>query len=298
MRPRILLSTLLLALVVLAPGRAATFTISITKAGFSPSAVTIGIGDTVTWTNADSSGHQLESKSAGFVSPLLKPGESYSFVYAKAGRFAYQDMVVKKLRGTVTVQEPTQAATVTLAASPTLVVYGATITLTGTVSSKRSGETVTIFAQPYEQASLAALGSAVSGSDGRWSFLVKPKLRTVYEARWKPGTQSATAVSPQALIRVRPQVGLRVKASSGRVVTFFTKVRGARSFAGRFTYFQRKNAFGQWVSLKKVTLTSTSTATFKVRLPSGRSRVRSFMPATQAGPGYVAGISRTLTLTR
>jgi plastocyanin len=298
MRSRILLPALLLALVLLAPARAATFTISITKSGFNPSAVTVGVGDTVTWTNADTASHQVESKSAGFVSPLLKPGESYSFVYAKAGRFAYQDKAVKKFRGTVTVQEPAEVATVTQTASPTLVVYGATVTLSGAVSSKRSGETVTIFAQPYGQASFAAVGSAISGSDGRWSYLVKPKLRTVYEARWKPATQGTTATSSRAAVRVRPQVGFRVKASSGRVVTFFTKARGVRSFAGKFVYFQRKNAFGQWVSIKKVTLTSTSSATFRVRLPSGRSRVRVFMPATQAGPGYVAGISRTLTLTR
>ena len=275
-----------------------TFTISITKSGFNPSAVTVGVGDTVTWTNSDTASHQVESKSAGFVSPVLKPGETYSFVYAKAGRYAYQDKAVKKFKGTVTVQKPAEAATVTQRASPALVVYGATVTLSGAVSSKRSGESVTVFAQPYGQTSFAAVGSAISGSDGGWSYLVKPKLRTVYEARWKPAAQGATATSSQASVRVRPQVGFRVKASSGRVVTFFTKARGVRSFAGKFVYFQRKNAFGRWVSLRKVTLTPTSSATFRVRLLSGRSRVRMFMPAAQTGPGYVAGISRTLTLAR
>jgi len=89
-----------------------------------------------------------------------------------------------------------------------------------------------------------------------------------------------------------------VKAASGRVVTFFARVSGARSFGGRFVYLQRRNAFGQWVSLKRVFLGVASSATFKARLPSGRSRVRLLMPARQAGPGYVAGISRTLSLMR
>jgi hypothetical protein len=97
---------------------------------------------------------------------------------------------------------------------------------------------------------------------------------------------------------VRPQVGFRVKAARGRVVTFFTKVRGARSFAGKFVNLQRKNRLGRWVTLKRVTLGSTSSATFKSRLPRGRSTVRLFMPAAQAAPGYVAGISRSLTLSR
>jgi plastocyanin len=298
MQARLLVTALVLALLVVGPAPAATFTVSITKDGFVPDALTVGVGDTVTWTNADTSSHQVESKSAGFTSPLLAPGASFSFTYSKPGRFSYQDKVVKRLKGTVTVQQPTEAASLTLAASPTLVVYGASVTLSGAVSSKRGGETVTVFAQPYGQTAFVAVGSAITGSDGRWSYLVKPRLRTLYEARWKPSTQGAPATSPQAAIRVRPQVGFRVRATSGRVVTFFTKVRGARSFAGRFVYFQRRSALGQWVSRKKVTLTSTSSATFEVRLPDGRSRVRVFMPAAQAGPGYVAGISRTLGVSR
>ena len=51
-------------------------------------------------------------------------------------------------------------------------------------------------------------------------------------------------------------------------------------------------------SLKKVFLSPTSSATFRAKLPRDRSRVRLFMPAGQAGPGYIAGISRTLSLLR
>jgi plastocyanin len=297
MRSRILLTALLLTLVVVAPARTATFNVSITKAGFVPSALTIGVGDTVTWKNDDATSHQVVSKSAGFSSPLLKPGESFSFTYQVAGRFAYQDGTAKKNRGTVTVQSsPAAAVSVTAIASRTLVVYGATVTLSGVVSSKRSGETVTIFAQPFGQASFTAVGSAISTTDGRWSYLVRPRLQTFYEARWKP--DATTAASSPVTVRVRPQVLFRVKAASGRVVTFFTKARAARSFAGKVIYLQRRSAFGQWVILKKVTLKSTSSATFKVRLPSGRSRVRMFMTRKQVGPGYLAGFSRILTLRR
>ena len=297
MRSRILLPVLLLALVALAPAQAATFGVSIAKTGFAPSALTIAMGDTVVWTNADTTSHQIASKSAGFSSPLLKPGETFMFTYKTAGRFAYQDETVKKNRGTVTVQAVSEPPiSVTATASRSLVVYGSTVTLSGTISSKRSGETVTILAQPYGETALAAVGAAISGSDGSWTYLVSPKLQTVYEARWKPA--ATTATSSPITVRVRPQVGFRVKAATGRVVTFFTKARGVRPFAGKVLSFQRRNAFGQWVILKKVTLSSTSSATFKVTLPSGRSSVRMFMPARQAGPGYVAGISRTLALRR
>jgi plastocyanin len=296
MRARILLSALLLALVALGPARAATFSVSIASSGFSPGALTIAVGDAVTWTNNDSTSHQIESTDARFTSPLLKPGESWSFVFRTQGRFTYRDADKRRERGTVTVQGPASQLSLTAAASATTVVYGGTVTLSGTVSTKGSGETVTVYAKRFDQQQFAAVGSAITSQNGSWSFLVRPAMQTAYEARWKPST--TTAASSPVAVRVRPQVGLRVKAAAGRVVTFFTKVRGARTFAGRFLYFQRKNRFGQWVTLKKVTLGPTSSATFKSRLPSGRSRVRTFMPPAQAAPGYLAGFSRVLTLSR
>lgn len=297
MRARILLSVLLLTLVVAAPAGTATLTVSITKAGFAPSALTIAVGDTVTWRNDDVSSHQVASKSAGFTSPLLKPGEMYSFTFKTAGRFSYQDETAKKNRGTVTVQDP--AATpisVTASASSGLVVYGGTVTLSGAISSKRPQETVTVFARPFGESSFAAVGSALTGSEGRWSYIVRPRLQTSYEARWQP--YAVTAASSLLTVRVRPQVLFRVRSASGRAVTFFTKARGVRSYAGATLAFQRRNAFGQWVIVRRVTLGATSSATFTARLPRGRSRVRMLLPLRQAGPGYVAGISRTLTLLR
>jgi plastocyanin len=280
----------------LAPARAATSTVTITKNGFTPSALTVAPNDTVTWTNADTATHQVESKSANFKSPLLQPGQSYSFVFKSDGKFNYSDLIVKRLKGSVTVQSPTAAVSVTQRAAPALITYGAAVTLSGTVSNRRAGETVSVFAKPSGQAQFAAVGSAVSGTNGSWSFIVKPRLQTAYEARWRPS--GPTVSSPQSLVNVRPQVGLSKKSARGRVVTFFTKVRGARSFGGKFVNLQRKNRLGRWVNLKRVTLGTASSATFKARLPRGRSRVRVFMPAAQAAPGYVAGTSRVLTLSR
>jgi plastocyanin len=296
MRSRTLLAVLLVALVVLAPARAATFNVSITKGGFVPEALTIAVGDTVTWRNDDTTSHQVASKGADFTSSLIKPGETFSFTYKNAGRFSYQDETVKKNHGSVTVQgSPTAAISVTAVASKALVVYGGTVTLSGATSSKRAGETVTILAQPLGSAALVAIGSVTTEGGGSWSFIVRPKLETVYGARWKP---AATATSSPVKVQVRPQLLFRVKAASGRTVTFFTKARAARSLAGKVLYLQRRNAFGQWVILRKATLTATSAVTFKARLPAGRSRVRMFMPKAQAGAGYLAGISRTLVLVR
>ena len=71
----------------------------------------------MTWTNADTSNHQVESKSANFTSPVLQPGHSYSFVYKTTGKFNYQDLVVKRLKGSVTVSA-SGAVAVTQKAAP------------------------------------------------------------------------------------------------------------------------------------------------------------------------------------
>ena len=295
MRIRVALAALMLALLALAPARAATVTVTITKDGFTPSAVTVAPNDTVTWTNADSATHQVESKSANFKSPLLQPGQTYSFVFKTAGKFNYTDLIVKRLKGSVTVQAG-GAVTVTQQVAPQLVVYGGSVTLSGAVSSRQAGQTVNVFAKPFGQTQFATVGSATTGPSGAWSFVVKPRLQTAYEARWKPTGPLVT--SPQSTVNVKPQVGFSVRSARGRIVTFFTKVRGVRSFGGKYVNLQRRNSLGRWVNLKRVTLGSTSAATFKTRLPRGRSRVRVFMPAAQAAPGYVAGTSRVLTLSR
>jgi hypothetical protein len=74
-------------------------------------------------------------------------------------------------------------------------------------------------------------------------------------------------------------------------------VTAARSFAGKFVNVQRLTSSGA-ATLKKVTLDSSSSATFRVRLHSGRNRLRFVMPTSQAAPGYISGMSKVLTVSR
>ena len=92
------------------------------------------------------------------------------------------------------------AVAVTQKATPALVVYGGAVTLSGTVSNRRAGETVTVFAKPTGQNQFASVGSATSAPNGNWSFIVKPRLQTAYEARWRPTDQTVT--SPQTDVNV------------------------------------------------------------------------------------------------
>jgi plastocyanin len=278
----------LAALAVVDRAAAATANVAITKAGFIPSTVTINVGDTVTWTNADTADHQLISDKAGLASPVLKSGQSYSFTFRTAGQFPYQDALERKFKGTVKVAAvPPPPRSVTIAASKTKVIFGGTLTLSGTVSSHQAGENVTIHAQRFGEDS-SALATATTSEGGAWSYVARPPIQTSYQARWK-SAESATAT-----IGVRPRIAFRVLTRQ----RFFTKAVAARSFAGRSLLLQRRSALGQWISIKRVVLSSTSSAVFRARLPRGTSSLRVFMSVNQAGPGYLAGISRTIVYHR
>jgi hypothetical protein len=178
---------------------------------------------------------------------------------------------------------------VTIAASRPIVVYGASVSLSGKVSSGKANEKVDLLAEPSGQTSFSALGSVTTTVGGQWTDVAKPTIETSYQARWKSATSSTVTV------KVRPQITFTlVKLSTG---SFSTKVTAARSFAGKFVLVQRLTA-SSVTTLKKVTLDSSSAATFRVRLHHGRNRLRVVMPTSQAAPGYLTGMSRVLTVKR
>jgi hypothetical protein len=178
---------------------------------------------------------------------------------------------------------------VTIAASRPIIVYGASVTLSGKVSSSKANEKVDVLAEPSGQNSFSALASVTTTAGGQWTDAVKPTIQTSYQAHWKSATSSTVTV------KVRPQITLTlVKLSTG---SFSTKVTAARSFAGKFVLVQRLTATGA-TRLKKVTLDSNSAAMFHVRLHHGRNRLRVVMPTSQTAPGYITGMSKVLTVKR
>ena len=89
-----------------APGvaNAATKGINIYGSGFSPKSATITQNDTVIWTNRDSVNHQVLATHGEFVSPILKPGKSFSFTFTAAKTYGYSDELHPKLTGSITVK--------------------------------------------------------------------------------------------------------------------------------------------------------------------------------------------------
>ena len=270
-------------------------TVSITKAGYVPASVTINQGDSVTWTNADTVNHQVTSGKA-FASPTLTPGQSFTFKFTTSGKFAINDPLDKTQKGTVVVNAPTKttpvppkgASAVTLSASTFRVVYGTAMTLSGTVSTKQAGESVTVQAQRFADAKFASLATVTTGSGGVWSYSTKPTIKTSYQAQWKSATSSSATVGVKPLVTFHVITGNR----------FSTRVAAARSVSRRIVQFQRRSSLGQWVTVKQVRLNASSTAIFRATLPKGTSSLRVAFSVNQAGAGYLGGISRTIVYHR
>ena len=160
---------------------AATKTVDITQAGFTPKNITIDFGDTVTWTNKDTANHQVLADQVAFpTSPVLAANQSYSHTFTKSGNFDYRDAFNTNRRGSITVR-----AGVTLKASAPQVAYGGSVTLSGVASSGAAGETVTLDAMECGKTTFARVASVRSVAQGAWSSAVKPTLNTVYRSSWR-----------------------------------------------------------------------------------------------------------------
>ena len=283
------------AAVALAPlssgSTAATVQVSITAAGFVPATVTVKRGDTVVWTNADTRNRQVVSQAAAFASPVLRPTQTFSFTFNRAGRFRYEDPLVSpRQRGTVIVEA---ADTVTLAAEPKIVRYGRSTVLSGRISTARANETVSIFSQRCRDTSFTKIGEAKTEANGTWTFGTKPLDRTSFRAQW------GSANSDPALVRVRPRITL-AKLASHR---YRVRVFAAQSFAGRSVSFQRWNAVRRvWVHVRWVRLVDTglgvdptviSGRNFRSSIRPGR-RVRIRMGPTVAGTCYLPNSSNAI----
>jgi hypothetical protein len=179
-------------------------------------------------------------------------------------------------------------ASVTLVAHAPQVVYGRGVVLSGRVPTGRPGESVKVFAAAFGSASPTLIATIATGAGGVWQYLARPPIQTSYIADWNGLTSGATVVG------VRPRVRFR---RIGRA-RFYTRVLATRSFRARTVRLQRRTAAGRWVTVKRIRLKRRSAATFRVRLRRGRSRIRIVMSVNQAGPGYLAGISRTIVYRR
>jgi plastocyanin len=287
MRIAVLFAVAALALAVTGasqPASTATKAVSITAAGFTPKTVTISTTSVVKWTNKDTKNHQIVANNGSFASATIKPGKSYSHTFNTAGTFGYKDALHPALTGKVVVKGAPPA--ITIGTQAPIIDYGQATTLGGAISNGASGETVTIWAQPYGQVSPVQIATLLTGASGAWALPVKPTMLTSYQARWK------NTASQTVSVQLRPAVVFGASKRWGSV-----KVKADRSLQGKKVYLQKFTRFHEWVKVRPVFLNNKSQQRFLLGLKPGyRYAVRIFMSLNQVGIGYLDGISKTVVV--
>jgi hypothetical protein len=141
-----------------------------------------------------------------------------------------------------------------------------------------------VLARPHGRTSYSEVGRVRTTAGGRWRYVARPRIRTLYRARI--GRLRSAPVS----VDVEPRIALRGNGGS-----FTARVRAARSFAGKSVLLQQRTT-GPWQNLRRLTLDDESTTSFTYQITPQRRQIRVFMPRSQVGPGYVAARSSVITL--
>jgi plastocyanin len=83
---------------------AATRAVAISGFAFSPTTVTINVGDRVTWTNSDAVAHTATATGGAFDTGDIGQGQSASVRFTRAGTYAYYCTPHPSMTGTIRVR--------------------------------------------------------------------------------------------------------------------------------------------------------------------------------------------------
>jgi plastocyanin len=97
------LAVLLVPVLAPSPTHAAGASVTVADMAFSPTSVTVGLGDAVTWTFRDSLAHTTTSDQGFWDSGSKAGGATYARTFTSAGTFAYHCTIHTMMRGSVKV---------------------------------------------------------------------------------------------------------------------------------------------------------------------------------------------------
>ncbi|HEX4323423.1 MAG TPA: cupredoxin domain-containing protein [Gaiellaceae bacterium] len=273
-------------------------TVTISKSGYKPTAVSITVGDAVVFKNTDTVAHTVGFNSTtgvncGSVVPLVIPaGQSASCTFSSAGKFKFSDAASNKkaFHGTVTVAA---ALVSSFAVTPKAVVYGGKSTLAGKLASGQTGQSLKVFALACGDTKAKALTTITTTAGGAFTYQPQPAKHTTYTVQAKGSTSSAVTVSVKPLLQLK-------RAGHHR---YTLSVSAAQSFTGKVATFQRfRPALKRWVKVKRVTLGASVAGTAPTMVTSAKFRsglrahlrVRASLGPRQVGSCYLTGQSNTI----
>ena len=87
-----------------APGGAGGVQVVMENLAFDPASITIKAGESVTWTNNDSTTHTITADNGEFESSSIAAGSTFTFQFDNAGTYAYHCSIHPSMKATVVVE--------------------------------------------------------------------------------------------------------------------------------------------------------------------------------------------------
>jgi plastocyanin len=190
-RALILLALLAGPALASAASQGAARTVDIPGKLFVPDRITVLVGDTVTWTNHDSTTHTVTSDA--FDSGQLATGASFEVAFDKPGSYRYHCTIHRFMRGEVDV------FAVALSGPEHSVPLGSDVTLTGLAAPDAGSVTLE---QQQGDGTYAAVASTGVGGDGAFSFAVAVPAPATYRVRAASEVSLPVHVAPQASVQL------------------------------------------------------------------------------------------------
>ncbi len=163
------------------------------------------------------------------------------------------------------------------------VMFGDALPLNGQIPSARPGQGVDILAREYGQKGFGRIASVTTKAGGRWSYVAHPRILTTYVAT------TTGSLTSQIDVHVSPRLDLGLRRGILSV-----SAKTLNTLRGHYVLVQVRRPGGTWHGVRKIVLGRGARASIPFQAPVGRSEIRLFMPASQAGNGYDGGFSGIL----
>jgi hypothetical protein len=192
-----------------------------------------------------------------------------------------------------TAQKGKGSLTLTSSANP--VVFGQTLTLSGTVKGAKSAVQVKLQRRGLTSTTWKDVALATTTASGDYSFAFKPRRSGVFRVS---DTAATPRFSPELTQQVSPLVRARVSDSTPRAgarVRFSGTVRPAHD--RRRVHIQRKQADGSWATVARTRLRDTGRPFSRFRRRVVVRETGTYRVLLPAHPDHSDGASGELTLT-
>ena len=220
--------------------------VTIADKQFQPQRLVALAGDTVTWTNEDGVTHTVTADDDAFDSGV-DPGASFSFTFAKPGRYPYICTIHRFMHGEVDVY------TIALDGPGHPIQYGRTATLRGLAPA---GVTTVTVQAGSPRGGLHPLTTVTPTADGRFSLVVAPRASTRYRA------VAGALASPAATVAVSPRLSVAVTQGTDGTRVWVAASPGQPGAPVALQVYVRE--LFSWVTVQSHCLSARSRTSFRL----------------------------------